>query len=87
MKTAIAYYSKKGFVEEASRKLAEYLGDSASLWDLHSRKGTDLGEADVIVLASSVHAGHFFREIQENLPEVDPSVGGQESCSSCGRSG
>ncbi len=59
MKTAIAYYSKKGFVEEAARRLADSLGNSASLWDIHSGKGTALEEADVVVLASSVHAGHF----------------------------
>ncbi len=78
MKTAIAYFSKKGFIKESAERLRNELGNDTTLIDLRSGKSRIPFDADVIVLACSVYAGHFPGKFRKTCKSWIPRLEGKK---------
>lgn len=72
MKTVVVYASKKGYVKEVAEKIREGLDGNADLVDIFSKKNLNLSSYDLIVLASSVKAGSFYRKFKKLCEQQIP---------------
>ena len=74
MKVTIVYSTKYGFTEKCAGLLAERVRGLVSLYNLSKNETPDLTQTDILVLGSSVYAGHIKKEmlmfINKNKEEI-----------------